>query len=714
MGTVSTTIKVVDKASTKLNQIYKNIEKINNSLNRLSTSKGLNNAVQAIQNTNAALNKTVTSTNNLGTAMNKTSKSATTVATGVKSIGTAAKSSYEPVNLLTSKLRRLASIYLGVMGSKAILGTSDMLTSADVKFTALGVDPDTTMNKIFNASQAALTDYVDMISNVSKSVTLAGDAFGDTAEKQVDNAIKFQEIMAKSYAISGASYQEQQSSMYQLVQALNSGNLQGDELRSVREGAPLAAKAIEEYAQKVTGSTESLKEMGSQGLITSQMVVEAVLAMEDQTEAAFENVRKNLTFAQIWTTFKNNAVRAFQPFLKTLREIANSKGFQLFVSGATSALYALGNVLTYIGNLTKNVLDTLAEHADLVRGVVVGLSTALGILAAVQLANVALSAVKAAISFLVLHTQMALALGVIGLLAGYLAYAGLSCETLINVLTILSAVFAVASIVAFMFGVTIFGLSAPVLLFIAALAILAAMTIKYLSQIIGFAFGVKEAWTALWDLIENALSNAIYSMNAKLADFTANFYQAIVNMANFANKILGVFGFEIDTSDFENIVNSARDRAERSRSKVVDLSQFNIADAFSRGYNTGTALGDKWKTDLDNTLAGFGDKVSGLFNITTTDDYAKIWELPTSDIGDIADDTDKISKNMDLTEDDLKYLRQIAEQEAINKWTAATIKIDMKNENNVHNINDLDGIAIGLSTMLQAELEALANGWHDV
>lgn len=712
MGTVSTTIKVVDKASAKLNNIYNNLEKINKSFAKLGKSNGLSKAITAIQNTNDALDRTVVSTTKLNGAMTDASKSTKSVATGVKSIGDAAKSGYQPVNLLMGKLRRLASIYLGVMGSKAIIGTSDMLTSADVKFTALNVDPETTMNKIFNASQAALTDYTDMISNVSKSVTLAGDAFGDTAEKQVDNAIKFQEIMAKAYAISGASYQEQQSSMYQLVQALNSGNLQGDELRSVREGAPLAAKAIEEYAQKVTGSTESLKEMGAQGLITSQMVVEAVLAMEDETEAAFKNVRKNLTFAQIWTTFKNNAVRAFQPFLETLREIANSDGFQTFVSGATSALYGLGNVLSYVGNLAKNVLNALAEHADLVRSAVVGLSAALAVLATIQLISAAASAIKAAASFLALHSTMASVLGIIVLLAGYLAYFGVSCESIVNVLTILAGAFAIASVVAFMFGTTVLGLSAPVLLVIAVLAILAAMTIKYLSQIVGVAMGVKEAWDEIWNLITAAFWNRVYSILAGVEEMRAGFYEAIISMANFANNMLGVFGVNIDTSGFEQQITAAKNKADKLNSKVVDLSQFNIGDAFNRGYSAGTALGDQWKTNIDN----FGNKITGMFDSTAPNDYAVRWELPTDigdSIGDIDDNTGKISKQMDLTEDDLKYLRQIAEQEAINKWTAATIKIDMKNENNVHNINDLDGIAIGLSTMLQTELEALANGWHD-
>ena len=158
-----------------------------------------------------------------------------------------AKSTNSVFGAIGNKLKWLASTYLGVMGIKAVTGTSDIITSAENRLNNLaGGNPEQTaktMDKIYSASQRARSGYTEMMANVSKTMTLAGDAFGGS----IDNAIRFQEIMAKSYTIGGASAAEQASSMYQLVQALGSGILQGDELRSVREGAPIAYLTVTVY-----------------------------------------------------------------------------------------------------------------------------------------------------------------------------------------------------------------------------------------------------------------------------------------------------------------------------------------------------------------------------------------------------------------------------------------------------------------------------------
>ena len=192
-------------------------------------------------------------------------------------------------SILTKNLRRLASAYIGIQGIGMVLKTSDTITSAQNKFNALeGGSPEQTeasMNKIYDASQRARVGYADMMTNVAKSMTLAGDAFNDN----IDNAIAFQEIMGKAYTLSGASAGEISSSMYQMIQALGSGTLQGDELRSVREGATMAYQEIEKFAQEIYNTDESLKDLASQGKITSDIVVAAVMNASDKINEKFED-----------------------------------------------------------------------------------------------------------------------------------------------------------------------------------------------------------------------------------------------------------------------------------------------------------------------------------------------------------------------------------------------------------------------------------------
>lgn len=84
-----------------------------------------------------------------------------------------------------------------------------------------------------------------------------------------------------------------------------------------------------------------------------------------------------------------------------------------------------------------------------------------------------------------------------------------------------------------------------------------------------------------------------------------------------------------------------------------------------------------------------------------------------SKLGDIKGDTGKISDSMDITEDDLKYLRDLAEQEVINRFTTAEIKIDMTNNNNINSETDLDGIVAYLEDTLYETMEIAAEGVHD-
>lgn len=235
------------------------------------------------------------------------------------------------------KLKQIAQTYLGIMGVKAIANTSDVLTSAENRLNYVsanslgntGYNKDGTystqtlnatqdaLDKMYASSKKVRMSYNDMMSNVSKTMSLAGNAF----DNNIDNAIRFQEIMSEAYAVGGASAQEMQSSMYQLTQALGSGTLAGDELRSVREGAPLAYKAIEEFAQGVYNTEESLKDLASQGKITSDMVVAAIMKSGDKLDNAFAQTKQ--TFGQTMDQIKNAALYAFQPVMRMFSDLLN-------------------------------------------------------------------------------------------------------------------------------------------------------------------------------------------------------------------------------------------------------------------------------------------------------------------------------------------------------------------------------------------------------
>jgi tape measure domain-containing protein len=279
------------------------------------------------------------------------------------------------------KLIGLINTYLGVMGIKSMVNTSDLMTSAENKLNYLNAQEHSgyndkafaatqeSMDKMYVSAQKVRMGYNDMMSNVSKSMTLAGDAF----QNNTDNAIRFQEVMAEAYAIGGASAAEMSSSMYQLIQALGAGTLAGDELRSVREGAPLAYKAIEEFAQGVYNTEESLKELGSQGKITSDMVVAAILDAEGaakELDEAFKNTSQ--TFDQTWNQIKNAATKAFEPISNMLNDMLNRAIENGMIEKFETMFVSISKVIMIVFKAIANAVRWIADNWNWLQHILIG------------------------------------------------------------------------------------------------------------------------------------------------------------------------------------------------------------------------------------------------------------------------------------------------------------------------------------------------------
>jgi tape measure domain-containing protein len=328
----------------KLKKIARGIDALNNSVRKQG------NAYQAV---NAALGQT----NN---QVNKVKKETDKWKQSMNNVNGAVKSTNSTLGNIGTKLKRIASTYLGIMGTKAVINTSDTITKAQNKLNNLnGGDAELTqlqMDKMYASANKVRMAYTDMLSNASKSMTLAGGAF----QGNMDNAIRFQEIMAEAYALGGASQEEMSTSMYQMIQALGAGTLAGDELRSVREGAPLAYKAIEEFAQGVYNSEESLKDLASQGKITSDMVVAAIMNSGAKMDEQFGKTA--MTFEQAWDRIKNAAIKAFEPVSNALNDMLNRAAENGAFEKIEQAFWNISKVLQIVFKLVENTIVWIADN----------------------------------------------------------------------------------------------------------------------------------------------------------------------------------------------------------------------------------------------------------------------------------------------------------------------------------------------------------------
>lgn len=682
------------------------------------------------------------------------------------------KKNNELVSEFGKKLSSIFSAYAGVMTIRAVVQTSDTITGAENRLNyANGGDEAATeqsMDKIYAASQRSRTSYADMLGNVGKSMALAGD----TAFKgNVDNAIKFQEIMAKAYAIGGASAAEQSSSMYQMVQALGSGVLQGDELRSVREGAPLAYKEIEKFAQKLFNTDESLKDLAADGKITSDIVVAAMLKAGDSIDEAFGNT--DMTIAQAFENVKNTAVNSFRTIQDTINDFLKSDTGTKVINGITIALQGLISILNRLLTVAVNVVTWIVDNWSWLQYIVYGIATAIIFLAAIAIGQ---KLIKAFLLISTANPFSLLAIGIGIVIAAIVWLANKSkdgCDFIYNVCQILvKSILGLMAIALAVYLATGFKmLSAPTLIVLAIIGVIALLVraiAKFGEEIGSIVAGViSVVWNYFMTLVATIIQSALMPF-AGAWDTFANFFGNIFNdpiasiihlFETLANSVLGilktiasgidaVFGSNL-AGTVEGWMNSVSSKANSLANKYGNGSYEKHSDAVgalnnivndalntvtwdtSTAIKQGGAVGagaqnwinntfDKAKNGIKSLKSGITDKLDKDLNIDknfdpnssqydlNTDKYDKL----NKGVGNIDKNTGKMADSMELTDEDLKYLRDLAEREWKKEFTTANIVVDMNNYNTIDGDNDLDGIVTKLSSKLYDELDYLANGTY--
>ena len=656
-----------------------------------------------------------------------------------KQIHDSAKSTNNVFTSIGNKLKSLAATYLGIMGIRATTNTSDIITSSENRLNNLeGANVEQTaktMDKIYAASQRARSGYTDMMANVSKTMTLAGDAFGGS----IDNAIRFQEIMAKSYTVGGASAAEQASSMYQLVQALGSGVLQGDELRSVREGAPIAYKAIEKFAQGIYGADKNLKDLASDGLITSNMVVAAIMNAEEKIEDSFNNTQ--MTFAQAMTNIKNVAVKAFEPLLQKLNDALNSSFGKSIIEGIGTTLVVVANFVSQMMDIIGGFFTWFSDNWYWIQWIVYGVLAAILIYQAIVFAQMIKNAVMAMAVFVANNPWVLWVMGIALLIAamtwlyqnaqwifwGIIAIAALTAILFGN--WWLLAIVAVAALIAWLvddfrgamevIGGIVYATGAFVYNLVVGIldGLIQAFFSLFVDPVAGIIEWFVNAWNGGFDSVGDAFKN-----------FCGQLLSGLIGLLKPFAKILDkVFGWNTNGA-VESAQSSMKSWGTNSKAtqyivkapttaniaKLLGFNmpeRFDLTDAYANGKTAGGKLADNITNFANNigNLIGGGASATGLPNPTDP-----AYALDPYNQGDLLDgikgDTGSIADNMELTQEDLEFLRRIADMEWKKEYTTAEIKVDMTNYNQLNGDTDLDGLVTKLTDKLNEELNVVANG----
>ncbi len=634
----------------------------------------------------------------------------------------------QQANELTNTIKRAVAAYISIQSVGKALNISDELVQTTSRLNMMNDGVQTTaelVNMVYAAAQDARGSFSQMADVVARFGNNAKDAFSSSEE-----VVAFADLIQKQMTIAGASTQEAANAELQLSQALGSGVLRGDELNSIFEQAPNLIQNIADYLDVPIGK---IREMAADGELSADVVKAAIFSAADDINSKFNEMP--MTWGQIWQSMQNTALIAFQPVLQRLNDLANSEAFQTFIQGAIEAMATLANILLNIFELVGTVGGFIVDNWSVISPIIYGVIAALtvyaaylGIVKGIEIASAAATAIHSVAMSAKIGVMAALTGQTMAATAAQMGYNGAlyACPVvwiIVLIIALIAVIMAVCSAIAKMTGIANSGFGVitggvnVVIQFFKNLGLTVA----------NIALGIGNAIAALASNMMTAFHNAICSIQSWFYNLLSTALSVIEGICAALNKLPFV------EFDYSGISSAADDYAAKASEAAGNKEDYqSISDAFNEGFTTFDAFQDGWASDAFNAGAAWGDGVAdkvsnfslsdvfGQTDIPNVGDYTSGFSdaIANSGVGDgignIDDNTGKIKDSLDITEEDLKYLRDIAEQEAINRFTTAEINVDMSGmQNTVNSGDDIDGFMTKLTDSVNEAVDNMTEGVHE-
>lgn len=570
---------------------------------------------------------------------------------------------------MVGKAKNLVATIGASVGLKKLIELSDQMTSTTARLNFIVDDGGSVKAleaKIMASAQRSRAAYLDTASAIASMGANAGAAFTSN-----DELIAFMEQVNKQFVIGGASAQGQAAAMLQLTQAMAAGALRGEELNSILENAPGIARAIEQYMGIAEGSIKSYAEKGA---VSATVVKNALLSIADETNAKFNGMA--MTWGQVWTQMGNIALKVTRPLLTAINWLANNLsviGPILLGLGAAFLVFQVAAHWTQIAAVATAAYHAVVNLLSIGFGVLTGNTAAAS--AAVFTFNSALLA--SPITWIIMLIAV-----VIGLLYGVVAIINKVTGSSISATGLICGAIAVAG--AFI-GNTVIGL---------------------LNALIQYIWAIFVApFLGIVEWILNVCNGGFNSFGDAVANLIGQIIGWFLNLGKVVTTIIdAIFGTNW-TAGLESLQSSVTAWGKNENAITLDKNAPTIDYRFE--------YGDAWAAGNDFGK-GIDAKIGGMFNMGGLGDSSGF------DLGDIAaytgetaDNTGKTADALAVTEEQLEYLRDIAERDAINRFTTAEVKIDMTGmTNRIDGSADLDGVISQLTEGFTEALVTAAEGVH--
>ena len=628
----------------------------------------------------------------------------------------------QQANELTNTIKNAVLAFVSIQSVGKSLNISDELVQTTSRLNMMNDGLQSTqelINMVYAAAQDARGSFGQMADVVARFGNNAKDAFGSSQE-----VVAFADLIQKQMTIAGASTQEAANAELQLSQALGSGVLRGDELNSIFEQAPNLIQNIADYLDVPIGK---IREMAAEGELSANVVKAAIFAASDDINAKFESMP--MTWGQIWQQMQNTALIAFQPVLQRLNDLANSETFQTFVQCAVEAMATLANILLNVFDLAVSIGTFIGNNwsiiAPIVYGIVGALAAYVAVSAIVAVVNgimATAAAVHAASEMMQAGATFTATAAQYGLNAA-LAACPLTWIIML-IIALIAIIFAVCNAIAKMTGVANSGFGV-----ITGGVNVVIQFFKNLGlTIANIALGIGNALAAVASNMMTAFHNAICSVQSWFYSLLSTACSVIESIAAALNKLPFV---EFDYSGITNAADNYAAKAAEAAGNKEDYTS--ISDAFNDGFTTFDTFQKGWAKDAFNAGASWGDGIADkVSNFSLSDALGSGTKIPNisdytsgfnsaiasspaigdiaGNTGDIAGNTGAIKDSVSTTEEELKYLRDIAEQEAINRFTTAEATINQTNNNNVSSDTDIDGFITALDDAMNEAINEVTKG----
>lgn len=736
MASISTAIELTDRMSYPLNSITSALGKVIDVMGDMNTTiddafdaSKINSARKSIDEANAsirAMEDNIRKTNNENDKMPKKFDAANISASALLQ-----------TLMGFSVIQKIGGIISNQFGNA--IDRLDTMNNYPKVMSNLGISTDQAKASIKMLSEnlkGLPTTLNDAVSSVQNLTSVNGS---------VGKSTKMFLALNNAILAGGGSTQVQQSALEQLSQAYAKGKPDMMEWRTAMTAMPAQLKQVAQAMGFVNAN--ALGESLRSGKTSMDKFMDTFIQLNEKGAngfQSFEEQARNSTggFATSIANMKSAVTRGITSLIESINAGLTKAGFGTIQSNIQNLGSGIEKMLSTVGNAASNMISFLSPAINLIQQVaefignnwtiiepiILGVASALAVYYGAQLAANAISAISSGIHIAMAVAQMihAAATGTLtaATAAGIAAQNGLNAALyacplvwiLIIIIAVIAAIYAVVAAINKITGSSISATGVIVGALTTAVAFIWNLFLGLLDLVLGVINAMVNPWISFANFFANLFNDPIGAIVHLFGDFADSILGVIESIAKALDKVFGsnlagaVQGWRSGLSGMvEKVANQYGNGSYEKVAEELNLSseslglkRWEYGDAWNTGYN--------WGQGIENSIGNLGNSLKSTVDDTMSS--LNMDSIPTN-AATTANNTGKINDTLQVSEEDLKYLRDIAETETINRFTTAEIKVEMTNNNTINNEMDIDGVVDYLANGLNEAMEKAAEGVHE-